>query len=203
MALGADIGYIRVSSADQNTIRQLADTRLDKVFEDHLSGNCRNRPGLDACLNYLREGDTLHVHSIDRLARNLLHLQQLIDALTSRGVTIIFHKENMKFSPDGHGTSDPMSRLMMQMLGAFAEFERSLIRERQREGIAAAKSSGKILGRPKRVSDDVLEQVRADVALGIPLAKIAKKIGIPRTTLYSRLRNGNRPDEYTDTEKSV
>lgn len=69
MALGADIGYIRVSSADQNTIRQLADTRLDKVFEDHLSGNCRNRPGLDACLNYLREGDTLHVHSIDRLAR--------------------------------------------------------------------------------------------------------------------------------------
>lgn len=203
MALGADIGYIRVSSVDQNTIRQLADTRLDKVFEDHLSGNCRNRPGLDACLDYLREGDTLHVHSIDRLARNLLHLQQLIDALTSRGVTIIFHKENMKFSPDGHGTSDPMSRLMMQMLGAFAEFERSLIRERQREGIAAARSSGKILGRPKRVSDDVLEQVRADVALGIPLAKIAKKIGIPRTTLYSRLHSDSRPAECTDTEKSV
>lgn len=203
MALGADIGYIRVSSVDQNTIRQLADTRLDKVFEDHLSGNCRNRPGLDACLDYLREGDTLHVHSIDRLARNLLHLQQLIDALTSRGVTIIFHKENMKFSPDGHGTSDPMSRLMMQMLGAFAEFERSLIRERQREGIAAAKSSGKILGRPKRVSDDVLEQVRADVALGIPLAKIAKKIGIPRTTLYSRLHSDSRLAECTDTEKSV
>lgn len=203
MALGADIGYIRVSSVDQNTIRQLADTRLDKVFEDHLSGNCRNRPGLDACLDYLREGDTLHVHSIDRLARNLLHLQQLIDALTSRGVTIIFHKENMKFSPDGHGTSDPMSRLMMQMLGAFAEFERSLIRERQREGIAAAKSSGKILGRPKRVSDDVLEQVRADVALGIPLAKIAKKIGIPRTTLYSRLHSDSRPAKCTDTEKSV
>ena len=203
MALGADIGYIRVSSADQNTIRQLADTRLDKVFEDHLSGNCRNRPGLDACLNYLREGDTLHVHSIDRLARNLLHLQQLIDALTARGVTVVFHKENMKFSPDGHGTSDPMSRLMMQMLGAFAEFERSLIRERQREGIAAAKSSGKILGRPKRISDDVLEQVRADVALGIPLAKIAKKIGIPRTTLYSRLHSDSRPAKCTDTEKSV
>lgn len=203
MALGADIGYIRVSSVDQNTIRQLADTRLDKVFEDHLSGNCRNRPGLDACLDYLREGDTLHVHSIDRLARNLLHLQQLIDALTARGVTVVFHKENMKFSPDGHGTSDPMSRLMMQMLGAFAEFERSLIRERQREGIAAAKSSGKILGRPKRVSDDVLEQVRADVALGIPLAKIAKKIGIPRTTLYSRLHSDSRPAECTDTEKSV
>ena len=203
MALGADIGYIRVSSADQNTIRQLADTRLDKVFEDHLSGNCRNRPGLDACLNYLREGDTLHVHSIDRLARNLLHLQQLIDALTARGVTVVFHKENMKFSPDGHGTSDPMSRLMMQMLGAFAEFERSLTRERQREGIAAAKSSGKILGRPKRISDDVLEQVRADVALGIPLAKIAKKIGIPRTTLYSRLHSDSRPAKCTDTEKSV
>ena len=199
MALGADIGYIRVSSADLITIRQLADTRLDKVFEDHLSGNCRNRPGLDACLNYLREGDTLHVHSIDRLARNLLHLQQLIDALTARGVTVVFHKENMKFSPDGHGTSDPMSRLMMQMLGAFAEFERSLIRERQREGIAAAKSSGKILGRPKRISDDVLEQVRADVALGIPLAKIAKKIGIPRTTLYSRLHSDSRPAKCTDT----
>jgi len=187
MALGADIGYIRVSSSDQNTSRQLSDIHLDKVFEDHLSGNCRNRPGLDACLEYLREGDTLHVHSIDRLARNLLHLQQLVDSLTTRGVTIVFHKENMRFSPGGQGNADPMSRLMMQMLGAFAEFERSLIRERQREGIAAAKSSGKLLGRPKRVSDEVIEQVRRDVEIGIPLARIAKKIGVPRTTLHSRL----------------
>lgn len=187
MALGADIGYIRVSSADQNTSRQLTDIHLDKVFEDHIGGNCRNRPGLDACLEYLREGDTLHVHSIDRLARNLLHLQQLVDSLTTRGVTIVFHKENIRFSPEGQGSSDPMSRLMMQMLGAFAEFERSLIRERQREGIAAAKSSGKLLGRPKRVSDEVIEQVRRDVEIGIPLARIAKKIGVPRTTLHSRL----------------
>ena len=102
-------------------------------------------------------------------------------------MTIVFHKENIRFSPEGQGSSDPMSRLMMQMLGAFAEFERSLIRERQREGIAAAKSSGKLLGRPKRVSDEVIEQVRRDVEIGIPLARIAKKIGVPRTTLHSRL----------------
>ena len=191
MALGADIGYIRVSSADQNTSRQLSDIHLDKVFEDHLSGNCRNRPGLDACLGYLREGDTLHVHSIDRLARNLLHLQQLVDSLTDRGVSIVFHKENMRFAPKEQGAADPMSRLMMQMLGAFAEFERALIRERQREGINAAKSSGKHLGRPKRIPEEILERVRQDVELGIPLARIAKKIGVPRSTLYSRLGNGS------------
>ncbi len=124
---GQRIGYIRVSSVQQNTDRQLADIPLDKVFEDKVSGKDTNRPQLKACLGHLREGDTLHVHSIDRLARNLLDLQKLISELVAKGVTVVFHKENMTFSND----TNPMRALMLQMLGAFAEFESAMIKERQ------------------------------------------------------------------------
>ncbi|POZ50033.1 recombinase family protein [Methylovulum psychrotolerans] len=128
---GQQVGYIRVSSAQQNTDRQLADIKLDKTFEDKVSAKDTSRPQLQACLNHLREGDTLHVHSIDRLARNLFDLQQIVTDLAGQGVCIHFHKENMAFS----GAANPMQELMLQMLGAFAQFERALIKERQKEGI--------------------------------------------------------------------
>ena len=131
---GQNVGYIRVSSVDQNSDRQLSDTSLDVVFEDKCSGKDTQRPQLKACLRHLRSGDALHVHSIDRLARNLKDLQTLVEELTGRGVTIRFNKENLTFT----GDANPMQKLMLQMMGAFAEFERSMIRERQREGIAAA-----------------------------------------------------------------
>ncbi|WBA79921.1 recombinase family protein [Endozoicomonas sp. GU-1] len=124
---GQNVGYIRVSSIDQNTSRQLDGIELDTTFEEHCSGRDINRPQLKACLPHLRQGDRLHVHSIDRLARSLKGLQSLVEDLTEHGISIQFHKENLVFT----GDSNPMHKLMFQMMGAFAEFERSMIRERQ------------------------------------------------------------------------
>ena len=179
--MAAKIGYIRVSSLDQNTERQLAALQLDKVFEDKASGKDTKRPQLDACLSYLREGDTLYVHSIDRLARNLEDLQKLVRELTSRSVSIFFVKENLTFQA-GEGT--PMQTLMFQMLGAFAQFERALIRERQREGIALAKKEGRPLGRPSALSAEKEAELKARAVKGEEKKALAFEFGISRQTLY-------------------
>src|ERR1019366_1831007 len=132
------VGYRRVSSVDQSTERQLEGIQLDKVFTDKASGKDTNRPQLQAALEYLREGDLLLAHSMDRLARSLDGLRKIVLDLTSRGVHVQFVKENLTFT----GEDAPMSTLLLALLGAVAEFERSMIRERQREGIALAKKAG-------------------------------------------------------------
>lgn len=179
---GQAIGYIRVSSGSQNTERQLADVEIDTVFTDKASGKTtHNRPELDRCLIHLRAGDTLHVHSIDRLARNLKDLQTIVEVVTKKGVSVKFHKENLIFEASNN---NPMQTLMFQMLGAFAEFERTLTRERQREGIAAAKARGQKLGAPLKLKPGQVKALRDRVALGEDKAKIAKAFGISRPTLY-------------------
>ena len=115
---GQNVGYVRVSSTSQNTERQLADVQLDATFTDKASGKDRNRPELTRCLNHLRQHDILHVHSIDRLARNLKDLQEIIATLTNKGVTVKFYKEHLVFESSN---TSPMQTLMLQMLGAFAE----------------------------------------------------------------------------------
>src|SRR3974390_2709304 len=132
------IGYRRVSTIDQNTARQLDGQQLHKVFEDKASGSTSDRPQLRACLEHLREGDTLVVHSMDRLARNVSDLLKLVTDQTAKGMAVEFVKENLVFRGDG----SPMSRLMLTVMGGVAEFERAMIRERQREGIAVAKEKG-------------------------------------------------------------
>ena len=182
---GKQIGYIRVSSVDQNTERQLDGVDLDRVFEDKVSGaSSENRKALQECLRYLRDGDVLHVHSIDRLARNLLELQKLVADLVARGVVIRFHKEGMTFS----GENDPMQTLMLQMLGAFAEFERAMIRERQREGIRAAKRAGKHLGRPAALTEVQIQEARARRAAGESAASLAEAFGVSRAAMYVYLK---------------
>lgn len=181
---GQNVGYIRVSSTSQNTERQLADITLDRVFTDKVSGKDTNRPELANCLNHLREGDVLHVHSIDRLARNLKDLQTLIEQLTSKGVSVRFYKEHLTFEA---ASASPMQTLMLQMLGAFAEFERTLIRERQREGIAAAKAQGKKLGAPAKVTDEQVAAIKARIEAGEEKSAVAKAFGISRPTLYKLL----------------
>ncbi|WP_340124480.1 recombinase family protein [Methylobacter svalbardensis] len=181
---GHNVGYIRVSSGSQNTERQLADIALDATFTDKASGKNTDRPELDKCFNHLRRGDTLHVHSIDRLARNLKDLQTLVDALKIKGVSVHFHKENLIFDASA---SSPMQELMFQMLGAFAQFERTLIKERQREGIAAAKARGQKLGAPPKLSLAQVAEIK-DLALpGADKSAIAKQFGISRPTLYKIL----------------
>lgn len=177
---GQKIGYVRVSSIDQNTIRQLDGILLDKVFTEKLSGKSIERPILLECLIYIRSGDTLFVHSIDRLARNAKDLLNLVEQLLNKQVTIIFVKNNLTFSSD---TKDHMAKLQLTMLAAFAEFERELIRERQREGITIAKAAGKYSGR-RKITDAMLNEARVRTAAGEPLSTVAKSLNLSRQSLY-------------------
>ncbi len=178
------VGYIRVSSSGQNTARQLADIKLDKEFVDMATGSNLDRTALAECVAYMREGDTLVVDSIDRLARNLQDLQEIINQLIKKGVRVHFVKENLLFN----GNSDPMSTLMLHMMGAFAEFERSMIRARQREGIDAAKKAGKHLGRPFVIAPKVTKEAKELKAEGLSVSKIALKLNISRATISKMLK---------------
>jgi DNA invertase Pin-like site-specific DNA recombinase len=184
---GQRIGYIRVSSFDQNPERQLEDILVDKTFTDKASGKDIRRPELDALKAFAREGDTLIVHSMDRLARNLDDLRRLVQELTSRGIRVEFIKESLTFT----GEDSPMANLMLSVMGAFAEFERELIRERQLEGIALAKQRGAYQGRKKALSPKQAATLRQKVSEGHPKAKIAREYGISRETLYQYLKEGN------------
>lgn len=184
---GQKVGYARVSSKDQNLERQTAALKKEKcfrIFDDTVSGSSTDRPGLDGALNYVRPGDQLVVISMDRLARSLIDLHRLVDDLTSRDVSVKFLKEGQTYSLN----STPIAKLMLGLLGSVAEFERSIIRERQAEGIARAKARGVYKGRTKALTDEQLAQVREWVDSGIPKAEVARRLGIGRTTLYSYLK---------------
>jgi len=184
---GQRIGYVRVSSFDQNPERQLEQVRVDKVFTDKASGKDTQRPELDALLTFVREVDTVVVHSMDRLARNLDDLRRLVQKLTQRGVRIEFVKECLTFT----GEDSPMANLMLSVMGAFAEFERALIRERQREGIALAKQRGAYRGRKKALSPERVSELRQRAEAGEQKAKLAREFGISRETLYQYLKTEN------------
>lgn len=180
---GQVVAYIRVSCEDQNTERQLADLDADRTFTEKISGKDRSRPQLKECLAYLRAGDKLHVHSIDRLARNLIDLQQIVDELISKQVSLKFHKEGLLFD----GSDSPFQRLQLQIIGAVAEFERAIIRERQREGIQAAKRAGRHLGAPSALSADQVEKIQQ--RSGERPTALAKEFNVSRTTIYKVLAN--------------
>jgi DNA invertase Pin-like site-specific DNA recombinase len=181
---GARLGYVRVSSFEQNPDRQLEHNQIDKYFTDTASGKDTQRPALDQLLSFAREGDTVVIHSMDRLARNLDDLRRLVQQLTERGVRIEFVKEGLSFT----GDDSAMAKLMLSVMGAFAEFERSLIRERQREGIALAKQRGAYRGRKKALSLQRATELRQRVGLGEKKSDLAREFGISRETLYQYLR---------------
>lgn len=183
---GQNVGYVRVSTLTQNTARQLDGVALHKVFEERVSGKTIDRPQLTACLAHLREGDTLNVHSMDRLCRNLDDLRKIVKDLTGRGVVVKFHKEGLIFN----GDDSPMSNLLLSMLGAVAEFERSIILERQKEGIAIAKGEGKYKGRKPSLSAERIHELLARISLGEKKTVLAKEFGISRETVYSYLGTG-------------
>lgn len=176
------IGYIRVSSEGQNVDRQLEGVNLDRKFTDKLSGATKDRPQLQACLSYIRSGDTLHIHSIDRLARSLRDLQEIVDTLVSRNITVQFHSERLTFTNE----DNPVSTMMLQMLGMIAQFERTLTRKRQREGIDIAKSKGKHLGRPKL--DPTLRDQAISLSIqGLNITQIAKAMKLSRPSISKLL----------------
>lgn len=180
------LGYIRVSSVAQNTDRQLEGLTLDRVFTDKLSGKDTNRPQLQELMQYARRGDTVHVHSLDRLGRNMDDLRILVKQFAEQGITVRFEKENLIFSPD---TSNPMNTLLFNVMASFAEFERELIRERQREGVQIAKSKGLYKGRKREMTEERVQEIHARVAAGESKAQIAKAMEISRDTLYRYLRS--------------
>ena len=182
--VGQKIGYVRVSSVEQNTDRQLEGLELARVFTDKASGKDTQRPELEQLLKFVREGDTVVVHSMDRLARNLDDLRSLVANLTKRGVKIQFVKESLTFT----GEDSPMSNLLLSVMGAFAEFERALIRERQREGVALAKQRGAYKGRKKALSALDVATLKKRIAEGETKAKVARDLGLSRETLYQYLR---------------
>jgi DNA invertase Pin-like site-specific DNA recombinase len=181
---GQRVGYVRVSSFDQNPERQLEHVPVDRLFTDKASGKDTRRPELERLLTFVRDGDTVVVHSMDRLARNLDDLRRIVQTLTRRGICIEFVKESLTFS----GEDSPMAHLMLSVLGAFAEFERALIRERQREGIALAKRRGAYRGRKKALSLERVVELRRRANAGEQKAKLAREYGISRETLYQYLR---------------
>ncbi len=182
---GKFLGYVRVSSVQQNTERQLDGIELDKVFMEKVS-SWADRPQLSLCLEYLREGDVLYVHSIDRLVRSLRQLQEIVEPLVEKGVTIMFVKENLRF----HRGSDFFAKFMLQVLGAVAEFERSVLRERQREGYEAARKAGKMNNRRPRACKLNEEEVRRMMVLvnnGLPKTQVAQAFGVSRKTVYQMI----------------
>lgn len=178
------VGYVRVSSVDQNTVRQLDGIAVDRTFADKLSGKDTDRPKLEEMISFVRDGDTLLVHSMDRLARNLDDLRHIVKTLTSKGVRVEFVKEGLTFT----GDDTPMAILLLSVMGAFAEFERALIRERQREGIAIAKQQGVYKGRKPALTTEQATQLRDRAAAGEHKSVLAREFGISRDTVYSYLR---------------
>lgn len=177
----AVVGYRRVSSVSQSLDRQEL-VGCDKVFEEKLSGAKRDRPELNRLLDYIREGDEVRVHSIDRLARDLRDLQSIIEQINDKGATITFLKEQLTFKPSAE--ADPFAKLQLHLIGAFAEFERSIIRERQREGIARAKERGVYAGRKASIDATQVKQMHEE---GLGATAIAKALGIGRASVYRLL----------------
>lgn len=175
------IGYRRVSSEEQNLDRQEL-AGCEKVFEEKASaGRGSERPELERLIEFAREGDKVIVHSIDRLARDLVDLQRLLERLNTKGVDVRFETENLAFSAS---SADPFAQLQLQLLGAFSQFERAIIRRRQAEGIAKAKAKGVYRGRqPSIAPDQVKELHRA----GLGATAIAKQLGIGRASVYRLL----------------
>lgn len=215
---GKTIGYIRVSSIDQNTARQLEGIPLDKVFTEKASGRDTNRPQLQEMLEYIREGDTLLVHSLDRLARSLVDLRHLVTGLTDRGVRVEFRREGMVF--DGKETA--MGTFLLNMMGGFAEFERARAHERQLEGIAIAKcctTCGKLREdhehsnhkfknkytgrmpavRPGNGKLDIIERLRAQ---GATVTEMARQAKVSRQTVYTWLKS-KQSGEYKPAKPVV
>ena len=197
MAKGKKVGYVRVSSFGQNPERQLENIELDKIYTDKASGKDVNRPQLQELIDYVRDGDIVFVHSMDRLARNLEDLRQLVNLFTNKQVKVHFLKENLVFN----GEDSAMSTLLLSLMGAFAEFERSLIRERQLEGIALAKKRGVYKGRKKCLDMQAIENMKLRVDTGEKKSSIAKDFGISRETLYKYLRS--RQNDYLKNEKTT
>ena len=184
---GKIVGYKRVSTIDQNADSQLANIQLDKVYVDKISGTSRKRPQLDELMSYVRDGDTVVIQSMDRLARNLFDLQDLVNWFISNDTKVRFIREGLEFTRE----NDPMKNLMLSVMGAVAQFEREIIKERQREGIALAKARGAFSksGRNRKLTPEDTEAALAEAFVpGVNRSEVARKYKVSRNLLYKLKR---------------
>jgi DNA invertase Pin-like site-specific DNA recombinase len=176
-------GYKRVSSDTQNLDRQ--DFPCDKPFEESASASTRNRPALKLMIDWVREGDEVHVWSIDRLARDLRDLQDIVQMLNDKGVSVKFLSENLTFSAND---DDPFARLQLNLLGSFAMFERSIIKKRQAEGITKAKERGVYKGRKATIDVTEIKRLKDE---GLGATAISKKLNIARASVYRVMQSAS------------
>jgi len=181
---GKRIGYIRVSTTDQNPDRQLENIHLDKKFIDYASAKSTNRPQLQMMLDFAREDDVVIVHSMDRLARNLKDLKEIVTSLVEKKIQVHFIKENLQFTSE----NSAMSNLLLHLMGAFAEFEYAFIIERQREGIEIAKRRGTYSGRKKKLNAEKIEILKKELQTRKTREQVAKDLGISRSVLYTYIK---------------
>ncbi len=174
-----------MSTLDQSTARQLDGVVVDRAFTEKASGKDVNRPQLAAMVAFVREGDVVIVHSMDRLARTLDDLRRIVRELTAKGVHVQFVKEQLTFT----GEDTAMANLLLSVMGAFAEFERQIGKERQREGIALAKQRGVYRGRKKSLTEGQIDQLRRRAGEGVAKTALARHFGISRETVYQYLRS--------------
>lgn len=200
---GQRVGYVRVSTADQNPARQLETIgACDRVFTEYASGkDIDGRPQLEALIAHVRAGDEVVVSSMDRLARSVIDLNAIVQQITGvptqhtaalprKGATLAFLKENLTFRPEG---ADAFAQFQLNLMGAFAQFERDLIRQRQAEGIAAAKARGVYKGRRRALTCEKVRELRERADAGEPRAALARQFGISRATVYRYLEEAPGP----------
>lgn len=191
------IGYKRVSTEEQSTARQLVDVHLDREpFQDFVSGAKRDRPQLELCLQTLRKGDTLHVHSVDRLARSLIDAIEIVNRVLSVGASIIIYSPRLEFIA---GDSNPYADFQLKLFALIAEMERNMIRERQREGTARAKLHGTKSGKPWGTQP--LDMTRATEAKalcdqGLNISAIARTMKLSRGSIYKLLDGHTKTVQY-------
>ncbi|MDF7786527.1 recombinase family protein [Pantoea stewartii] len=188
------IGYVRVSTNDQNTDLQrnaLKSANCEQIFEDKISGKTSERPGLKRALRTLKAGDTLVVWKLDRLGRSMRHLVMLTEELRERGV-------NFRSLTDSIDTSTPMGRFFFHVMGALAEMERELIVERTRAGLSAAREKGRIGGRRRIMTPDVVERAKRMLTNGATRYQVALVLDISVKTLYRYLPvNAAKPTDHS------
>lgn len=177
----AKVGYARVSSRGQSLEVQLSRLRdCDKIFEEKCSGVDSKRERLQACLDYVREGDTLIVTRLDRLARSTLHLCQIAELLQKKGVTLVVRDQHID-------TETSAGRLLFNMLGAIGQFETEIRAERQSEGIAKALSKGIKFGRKSTVSAKQIQEIKDKRAQGMLIRELMKEYNFSRSSIYRLL----------------
>jgi len=184
---GQVVAYRRVSTVDQSTLRQLDGETYDVLFEDKASGKNIQRPELTRMVAHVRKGDTVLVHSMDRLARNVDDLRRVVAELTKKGISVRFVKESLTFT----GDSNPIAEMMLSIIGAVAQFERSMILERQREGIAIAKAAGAFKGGKAKLTAERAGELRRRATAGEAKAHLAREFGVTRETVYQYIRSAD------------